>query len=358
VTTLDAYSKPNGEDLEALLAEAYAVDIPPHLAARLDQCVSSALRQRDRWNRVGHQPAFRRPRRLVLIPALLIVAITTVAAGVGLFYVTYPPEVFYPSDGGFTWDRGEPLGLTETVDDYRITLERAYADANKAMVAVSVADAGSRGWTGISVGNVTMTDSGGVDWQMTTGLSAPGSASTDANILWYFAENAPAPPGRRAFHVDVQSVSVRSQEADADGQWWHTITVDASFDFDLTVADGWEASPRVTTEHDGVTVALDRVVVAPSTVRLELRIAGVPGNPSDWTPILSVQHGGQNLAGESAGAQIGSASCTVYTSGGVDDASGDWTVTVSEIVDLSISADPQATQVRLQGPWILHFSMP
>jgi hypothetical protein len=48
------------------------------------------------------------------------------------------------------------------------------------------------------------------------------------------------------------------------------------------------------------------------------------------------------------------------TKAGVDDPSGDWIVTISEIVDLSTpeSPSPEATQVRLQGPWVLHFSAP
>jgi hypothetical protein len=367
VTTPDTYSKPYGENLEALLADAYAVEIPPHLRARLDERVSAALRQLDAWNRPGPQPATRHPHRLAVITGLLIVALTTVAAGVGVYYVTCPPEVFYPSDGGFTWERGEPLGLSQVVDGYSITLERAYADANKAMVAVSVEDVEDRGWAGISLDGITLTDSRGVGWEATTGVAAPGSASTQANISWYVAVTAPAPPGRRAFHVAVQRVNVLDRGA-GGGQSWHTIPVDASFDFDLTVVPGWEATPQVSAEHDGVTVHLDRVVAAPSTVRLELRFDGL-AKDRDWSPVLSVRHDGRSVDAEMASAQIGSTSWTVYTSGGFDSAEGDWTVRVSEIVGEPISdypqapdpeapPQPEATQVRLQGPWTLNFSTP
>jgi hypothetical protein len=358
VTTPDLHSTPNGETLEARLADAYAVAIPSHLGARLEQRIAAAIGQWAPSKPARRRVAFGRPSRLVLISALLLVAVATVAAGARLFYVTYPPEVFYPSDGGLTWDRGEVLGLTQVVDGYSLTLERAYADANQAMVAVSVTDVQDRGWSqvGVGVGGATLTDSQGVNWEMATGASAPGSTSAAANSIWYRAEPGPASPGRRAFHVTVAHVSVSTLDGRPDP--WHEIAVDASFSFDLTVGGGSEATPGVTAEHDGVTVSLDRVIAAPSTVKLELGVTGSSGVDSRWAPIFSVRHGAQTLNGDMASWQEGSATLTAYTSTGVDDASGDWTVTVSELVSMPTGDDPDAPQVRLQGPWTLQFSMP
>ncbi len=355
MTTPDVHSAPNGEILEASLADAYEIDIPPHLAARLEQRISAAIGQLAHPEPTHPRKSLRRPSRLVLISALLI-AISTVAAGVSLSYVTYPPEVFYPSEGGLTWDRGESLGLTQVVDGYKITLERAYADANQAMVAVSVADVQDRGWSQVDVGGVTLTDSQGVVWQATTGVGAPGSTSAAASMIWYSPTTAPAPPGRRAFQVTVASVSVSTLDGRLDP--WQNISAGASFSFDLTVAGGSEATPGVIAEHDGVTVTLDRVVAAPSTVMLELGVTGSSGVDSSWAPIFSVQHGAQTLNGDVTSWQEGSATLTAYTSSGVDDASGDWAVTVTEIVGQPDPDSPDATQVRLQGPWTLQFSMP
>lgn len=367
MTTPDTYSEPYGESLEALLTDAYAVDIPPPLKARLDDRISSALRQFDAWNHPEPNPAARHPRRLAVAAGLLIVALTTAAAGVGAYYAFSQPEVFYPSDGGFTWLRGETLGLSQVVDGYKITLERAYADANKAMVAVSVEDAQDRGWSQIDLAGITLTDSRGVVWEATTGLTAPGSTSASATITWYAPLTAPAPTGRRAFHVAVQMVNARGGGAGSDPSW-HLIPVNASFDFDLTVVSGWEATPQVSAGREGVTVVLDEIVVSPSTVRLELHFDGL-AEDRDWTPVLSVRHGDRSVEVQWVSSPIGSKSWTVDTSGGFDSTEGDWTVTVSEIVgepiphypdgsDPEVPFQPDAPQVRLQGPWTLRFSMP
>jgi hypothetical protein len=184
-------------DLEASLHDAYAASIPPHLGARLDQRVATAIAEIAESGGLKRADALarRRPHRLVLTAALLTVAIATMAAGVSLFFVTVPPEVFYPSDGGIGWTRGQPLGMTQVVDGFSITLERAYADGAQAMVAVSTRDTANRGWQ-VEARGITLSDTSGIDWQMATGLGAPGSATEAAELVWYRAASL-APPGTR-----------------------------------------------------------------------------------------------------------------------------------------------------------------
>jgi hypothetical protein len=349
-------------DLEASLRDAYAASIPPHLGAQLDRRVAAAVGVAATVAECGGSKravalARPRPHRLVLIAALLTVAIATIAAGVSLLFVTVPPEVFYPSDGGIEWTRGQPLGMTQVVDGFSVTLERAYADGAQAMVAVSTRDTANRGWQ-VEARGITLSDTSGIDWQMATGLGAPGSATDAAELVWYRAASL-APPGTRTFHVVVGAVAVGGAP-DEHGDPWRTIDVNAEFTFQLTVAGGVDVTANVSDQHHGVTATLDRAMISPSIVRLDLRLAGLAGEPSDWSPILTVQHAGQTIEMESAAAQIGSTSLTVYTKAGVDDPSGDWIVTISEVVDLSTSESPspEATQVRLRGPWVLHFSAP
>ena len=117
--------------------------------------------------------------------------------------------------------------------------------------------------------------------------------------------------------------------------------------------------PHVSSESRGVTLTLESVVAAPSTVRLELRLAGAPSGGLNWTPIVEcVSHNGHNLDVSMQMSGIGSSLTTVYTAVGVEDPSGDWTVWVNQLMGDGIDASNQGQDVRLPGNWTLHFSMP
>jgi hypothetical protein len=273
------------------------------------------------------------------------------------------PAAFYSSDGGYAWQHAEKLGLTKTVDGYRITLERAYADANQMMLATTVVDTQNRGWRQVDVGHVSVVDSAGGDWTMATGISDPVTVTSAATISWFEHGPGPAGPGQRAFTVTVSSVSVRNQEdgPPANGlTWdpWHAVAVNASFSFELTVGGGSQANPRVSSESTGVTITLESIVTSPSTVRLELRMTGAPSSGTDWSPIVLVSQNGHNLDVEMQTSQIGGSLTTVYTSVGVEDPAGDWTVTASQLMGDGTGASNQGQDVRYDGNWTLHFSMP
>ena len=361
------------EALESHLADAYAVDIPPHLAARLEQRVSAAIQLLRPSSSADPRPANHRRRRLALIPVLLAVVMVTAAAAGGVLH-------FYDEAGGLAWQRAEHLGLIKTVDGYRLTLERVYADANRMLVGVTVVDEQNRGWSQVAVEQVTVTDSAGGGWQTGMGASSPEDASVAANLFWLEAAPGPAAPGRRAFSVSIPAVSVRDQTTPpateggpgfedgtspapvgGDGTWWpwHEVKVDASFSFDLTVGGGSQATPHAVAESHGVTISLDRIVTSPSDIKLDLRMAGLPPSGDGWAPIVSVRHAGQDLgvAGVT-GSRDGGFATTAWTSHGVDNASGDWIVTVTEVVGDQIVDGVVHKQIRLQGPWVLTFTMP
>lgn len=185
---------------------------------------------------------------------------------------------------------------------------------------------------------------------MVTGLSEPVGAASAATMFWFDYAPGPAPAGRRAFSVTVSSVSVRNQENEPppnDPIWdpWHDVALNASFSLDLTVAGGAEATPGVTAEYNGATITLDRIVTSPSTVRLDLHVAGLPAVATDAPLAIWVSHAGKDL-GPADVMGRGSA-MTVHTKLGVDDPAGDWTVTVTD-----------ATNVMGGGTWTLHFAMP
>lgn len=401
------------EDLETLLTAAYAVEMPADLGALVDRRVKRAVRD---WRpRTAESWRLPRPRwgRVALVPvlaAVLTAALLMTASASG------GPSAFYNFVGGYAWQHAEIVGLTKTVDGYQITLERAYADANQLMLAFTVVDAENRGWSEVDVGRMSVADSSGAEWTMTGGASDPVNVTSAATISWFVSPAGPAALGRRPFSVTVSSVSVRNQEdgpPPSDLTWspWNLVAVNATFSFDLTVGGGSPATaagatpatagggpqatalvggcspatvgvassatvsagpqatatvgggspamPHVSSESRGVTLTLESVVAAPSTVRLELRLAGAPSGGLNWTPIVEcVSHNGHNLDVSMQMSGIGSSLTTVYTAVGVEDPSGDWTVWVNQLMGDGIDASNQGQDVRLPGNWTLHFSMP
>ena len=82
---------------------------------------------------------------------LLVAAVVLGGAGRGIVGLY---EQAVGSDGGWrtAWDRADILGVSQTHDGYRVTVERAYADINQLMLAVSVSDVAKRGWTQVGAG--------------------------------------------------------------------------------------------------------------------------------------------------------------------------------------------------------------
>ena len=336
------------EALESRLVDAYTVVIPPQLGARLEQRVSAAIELWRPSNSAGTLPASPRRRRLALIPVLLAVFLVTAAAAAGFFH-------FYDEAGGLAWQRAEHLGLVQTVDGYRLTLERVYADANRMLVGVTVVDEQNRGWSQVAIDDATVTDTSGGRWEEASGMSRPEGGGMATNLIWFDAVPGPAVPGRRAFSLSVPEVAVIKVASTPTP--WRNVEVDVLFSFDLTVGGGAQATPHAAAESNGVTITLDRIVASPSTVRLELDVAGIPPASTAWAPIMSVRHAGVDLAVVLTTSGGGSGT-TNWTSGGVDDPSGEWIVTVTEEVGEQYAEGTADTQIRLHGPWILHFTLP
>lgn len=113
---------------------------------------------------------------------------------------------------------------------------------------------------------------------------------------------------------------------------------------------GTTVTPTAVAEIDGVRVGVSRLIAASNIVRVELQIDGsLP--PGDWTPVGEVRHGGRVLHFVTAATEP-DGTIALMTDGGVDNASGEWIVTVGELVG------PGGGDARLPGPWVLRFNSP
>ncbi len=105
-----------------------------------------------------------------------------------------------------------------------------------------------------------------------------------------------------------------------------------TFDFEVIVDGGTTVTPNAIAEVDGVRVTVPRLIAASNIVRVEMRIDGdLP--PGDWTPIGEVRHRNKVLPFVVGDLDAGPDGMLAFmTDGGVPNASGEWTVTVKELI--------------------------
>jgi hypothetical protein len=334
--------------LEASLTDLFAVDIPAGVLDRLDERVGQSIRTwRPRPTRRSRLRPGRRAGVIGLLAAVLVIggangslrALYLLAAG--------------PFD--LPWHRGAELNLSRTVDGYRVTLDRAYADATRLALAISVVDERRRpGITQLEAFGTIVTDESG-EYGGIGATSNPDGPFASVNVAWKTPPALPLPAGPRHFHVVLPSINVRDDStpppnADAVG-WnpWHRYPGPWTFDFEMNVDGGTTVTPNAVAKADGIQVTVARLIAAPNVVRVELRIDGNAG-PGGWSPIGDVRHGGK-VVPFVVGSFESDGSIALLTDGGAGDPSGTWTVTINSVVSPDGGAQPI-------GPWVMQFDVP
>jgi hypothetical protein len=355
VSTADARTRTfdPGDRLESDLLALFAVKPQEGVLDRLDERIDLTLRA---WKPTA-------PRRLRvgrgagligLLAASLIIGGAT--GNLQSLYALFTGPFDAP------WHRGEEIGLSQTVDGYTVTIDRAYADATRLALAISVVDERQRaGTTQLSAFSTIVTDETGEYESGGGAVSAPGGAYAAVNVAWKQPPELPLPAGPRQLHVVLPFIMVRDDStpppdtgADEDGnEWdpWHRVAGPWTFDFELTVDGGTAVTPDAAAEIDGIRVTVPRLIASSDMVRVEMRIdGGLP--PGDWSPVGEVRHGRQVLPFNFGNLRAGPGGLMAFmTDGGVPDASGKWTVTVKELIGMS-------GDERLAGPWVLEFNAP
>ena len=339
--------------LEADLLDLFAVQPSVDIVERIDARVERAVQA---WKpRTAPRTRVRVARRFGLIG--LLAATLAVGGATGSLQGLY---FFLAGPFDTPWHRGDAIGLSQTVNGYTVTIDRAYADATRLALAISVVDERERpGTTQVAAFSTVVTDEAG-EYQSGGGAtSRPDGPYAAVNVAWKQPAELPLPAGPRQLHVVLPFIGVRDDstpppDSDPDANdWdpWHRVAGPWTFDFEVVVDGGTTIEPAAVAEIDGVRVRVPRLIAAAGIVRVEMRIDGdLP--PEDWTPIGEVSHDGRVLPfvfGDLAAGPDGM--LAFMTDGGVPDASGEWTVTIKELVNGS-------GEERLTGPWILTFSAP
>ena len=334
---------------EADLAALFATSPSALVLDRLDRRVCrgiAAWRPRPRMRsrlRPGRRAAF----------TVLVAATFALGGATGSLQGLYQFLAF-PFDT--PWHRGQDIGLSQTVDGYTVTIDRAYADATRLALAISVIDDRRRpNTTQVEAFSAVVTDAAG-EYQSGGGaVSGPDGPFAAVNVTWKQPPELPLPAGPRQLHVVLPFIQVRDDttpppDADAIG-WspWNRVAGPWTFDFEVTVDGGTAITPAASAELGGVRVSVPRLIAASNIVRVEMRIDGALP-PGDWSPIGEVRHDGRTMRFVSLSMEE-DGSLVILTDGGVNDASGTWTITVDELVG-------NETNTNLPGPWVLEFEAP
>jgi hypothetical protein len=332
-------SDPLERDLHAL----FDADPSPAVLERLDRRIDGRLQA---WDPRASRRSRRRAGRKVAIVGLLAAALAIGGATGNL------QSLYLLAAGPFDlpWHRGEALDLSQTVDGFRVTIDRAYADATRLALAISVVDEERRpGITQLSAMGTVVTDEDG-EYGGLGATSTPDGPFAAVNVAWKVPPVLPLPSGPRTFRVVIPSIQVRDDSIPPanDDQWWpwHPHPGPWAFEFTLDVDGGTTITPDVSAEKDGVTVEVSRVIAASNIIRVDARIDGAPRD-DPWSPIGSITHGGRTARFVASSVED-DGTVAIFTDSGLGDGRGAWTITFDELVG----------NARMAGPWVIEFEGP
>jgi hypothetical protein len=335
--------RPLTDPLEVDLRTLFDTKPSPGVLEALDRRIDDRLQA---WDPRESRHARRRSGRKVAIIGLLAAALV-IGGATGNLQALY---LLAAGPFDLPWHRGEALDLSQTVDGYRVTIDRAYADATRLALAISVVDEERRpGITQLSAMGAIVTDEDG-EYGGLGAMSTPDGPFAAVNVAWKVPSVLPLPSGPRTFRVVIPSIQVRDDSIPPvnDDEWWpwHEHAGPWTYEFELDVDGGTTITPDVSVEKNGVTVQVIRVIAASDIIRVDARIEGAPKD-DPWSPIGSITHGGRT-ARFVVSSMNGDGTVALFTESGLGDGRGAWSITFDEL----------AGNERMAGPWILEFDGP
>jgi hypothetical protein len=362
------------EELAAFegLLRAAAPQPSPALRARVGREVQAALRQRSSLTAVRDVTP-RRPIRLARIAAIVVAVL--LVAGTALAIGAWLRQLIQGDPGlASVFDRGDgiPLSLSQSADGYTVDMQWAYADGNRLTLAFTIAGPAGETFTNLDpafhISTVTVRSGGeAVPVAFTTARSTAVEEGIAGSVAVY--DLAGFTPGGDTLDVHaelyVESVTPAARTAipspEAYDDWWTGPYGPFVFDFSLPLS----AEQRVLTSaldatDSGITIALDRVVITPSQVRVTLCYAD-PAADRTWTLIPDLTAGGELVSGGGATDNVPSGiegrTCSRFTyNAAMFDYRGEWALTVSELVGFGPGGGDD--QQRIPGDWRFTFVVP
>jgi hypothetical protein len=350
-----------------------SLDLWPAIRARVQP-----RRRPSRWGRL--MPTTRLGWVFLILAFLLVFGGTSWAVSSAVVQL-------FPVDVGLDHveqaDLVQELNLSQTVDDVTVTLEQAYADANRVVIGLTIKDPDDERY---EPRHLTLTDAAGTVFPWAFGYGVIGGSDIFKVSL---------PPGEKAdiFVFDAAAVTGAPKELDLrlvmeleelvlptdvpspsptlagpPAEPPEPMVVELlpmpkggtvgpfTFDFSVPFIPGRTIEVQQTAEAAGVAVTLQRVVVTPSETRATLCFDPPDAGNKEWHVITPGD--GQDLSGGAVSQLSGTGEeChRVIYLGALASRSGTWTLTVTELVGFDPAG--QGEQTRLAGPWVFRFRVP
>ena len=325
----------NTDDYGTRLSRRLHAPMRASQLTRLDERIATAIAAApDQRRRSGLGSTRLRSRPVMLLA--LVSAVTMAAGGIQAL------ERLVTSDPSWrvAWDRGERLGVSQTVGGHAVTVVRGYLDAQQVVIGITT--------EGYNFARASLR----VD-----GVKAAGGAVTgelgrhqSAQVLIF---QTPQGVGERAdleLEVPALHESGVAFPVVAEGPW--------HFEFSLPNAGGGSWTGSVADSESGVTITLDALSVSPTLVTGHLVLTGEPllVTRDTWGPDGTAIHGADQVAMRRGFGTDNEFTFHTYT--GMDDWAGVWRIQVDEVSAESDCPDHPCPMVRIAGPWVLEVTIP
>jgi hypothetical protein len=333
------------QSLHELARQAVPDDLDLWLAIR----ARVTPRHRSRW--VQLMPTTRLSR-VFLVLALCL------AFGAGAWAVSPIVDRLFRVDPGLDHvgqaGLGQDLALSQTVDGVTVTLEWAYADANRIAIGLTVHGSYILGY---DLAHIALRDRHGRPFPLSMGMGAKGqsdvlqlelSSGEGAHVLSFDASALRGAPST----LDLGLVVEVARSPMPLSQ--HVIGP-FIFDFSLPLNPGKVVDVQQRVTAASVDVELRQVVVTPSETRVLLCLGAPGGIGTNWGAVSTLR----TETGQADGVWVRSAAEGCALHGFLPplyDQPGEWTLTVTELVmhDRTQPGEP----ARMAGPWVFHFHVP
>lgn len=253
------------------------------------------------------------------------------------------------------------VNQSQTIGGFTITLNKAYADANRVIIAGTVKKPSDHTYNNASP-IAALTTNQGAPLPGLNGVGYGNRSGGDAFVDSYDGAAITGNPKTLRLHLEISGLDVAQQDGDDSTIQTYTVSGSASFDFSVPFHAGRVANLHQSLTVGGGTVTLERVVVTLSETRVYL--LGTPPDPAELKNSIApapdlIAHlsvGGWD-SDHSDGAIIqweAPNGLIVFSyQDSLFDQHGTWTLTVQT----SGSAQPSETPFT-GGPWTFHFVVP
>jgi hypothetical protein len=293
-------------------------------------------KHRSRW--FGLMPKTR--LAWALLPVLVLLVGGTVYGASSLLTELFQKHAPQIEEAGLA----QELDLSQTINGITVSLERAYADSNVALVGFTVNGPDTRYQAEIS--GLSTADGQNLSGMIGVGTGSKeimGNLNSFATIYTFDASTLKDVSSELNLILEV---SVADLPMIGESK---TLAGPFRFEFNVPFHAGKSIAIGQTFEAGGVPVTLEQVTIS------HWGVSAVFRNPDgdDYFPITSLNLPNGDQVNGGLGRQR-ETSIVKYFMGDFTGQTGEWTLTVSELV----LDGPNTPQQRLAGPWVFCFNVP